>query len=854
MNTDPKPQAIRVRGLLASSAAAALMLAGVQAHAAPATAPQAAALEEVVVTARRTDESLQKVPVAVSVVSAANIERKGSFEPQDLSALATGLSVVASIGDRSNVTYSIRGQNQAFSTLFPAVITYFNEVPVTHLATGNFFDLENIQVLRGPQGVLFGRVTDGGNVMLTPKHPTDQFEGYIQGKVGDYRLSNVDGAINLPIVPDKLLVRAAFEVDHRRGFTTNDFNGQKLDDVASEAYRVGVTFRPVDWLDNYTVLSFQHIHNHGTATVFAGLNAAAVGATAAGVLGIFPGVYGINAAGQVLPFAPGLTPATASNYVVSLQTQLAAQQARGPRHIYSTNPSFDRQDNIYAVNATTIDLTPDIQLKNIVGYTRSKKTGAQNFTGDNSSLVLTCASACLSVAGSGSGMPVFSQEQYSEEIRLAGKSFDHKLTWSLGGYADEQKPGQAFQGDTISVGILHRTNVQYSTTWSKAAFAYAEYDASDFVRGLKFNGGFRYTEDKVKSSTATYIAPIPAPAAQPTLAAVLQFGLGLPAATAAALANGTVNLPIPFGQCVTLATPSLFGPFTCRSYTGKSVARTWTAGASYELESGQLFYLKGSRGYRPGGVNGSSPPDLSPLYSPEFDTSIEAGVKADWNFNGVLARTNLALFHDKYSNIQKGVVLPGPVPLQVVRNVAKATIQGVEFEGTLRPTRNLTFGVNYAYTDAHFKHQDPFDATKNPCDPTALTIIGFCTDNRLAFTPRHQISLDVDYRLPVDESLGQMHVSGRYYYQSSTALSDTSALNPASIEPGYGTLDLNASWTNVYGRPIDVNLFVTNVTDKLYRTGNDNLLQRSSVGALANIYAPPRMFGIGAKYRFGGAS
>jgi len=844
-------RSMRLGSLFATSAA--VMLAGA-AQAAPAGPPQAQALEEVVVTARRTDESLQKVPVAVSVVSPLYNKRRGSFEPQDLPALATGLSVVASIGDRSNVTYSIRGQNQAFSTLFPAVITYFNEVPVTHVATGNFFDLENVQVLRGPQGVLFGRVTDGGNVLLTPKHPTNALEGYIQGKVGDYNLHSADGAINLPIVPDKLLVRVAFEIDSRDGFTKNDFNGQKLDNVASEAYRVGVTFRPTDWLDNYTVVNYQHIHNHGTSTVLSGLNPAAVTATAAGVLGIFPGVYGINANGQVVPFAPGLTPATAANYVANLQAQLAAQQARGTRHVFLTTPSFDRQDNLYAVNTTTIDLSPDIQLKNIVGYVTNKDVEASNFSGDNSALVATCHSACLGIAGTGSSIPFNRQEQLSEEIRLAGKSFDRKLTWSLGGYADHQRPNGQYQNDTVNVAILHRTNVQYSDTWSKAVFAYAEYDASNFVRGLKFNGGFRYTEDKVKSSTATYIAPIVAPAAQPTLAAVLQFGLGMPPATAAALANGTVNLAIPFGQCVTLATPSLFGPFNCRSYTGKSVARTWTAGASYELESGQLFYVKGSRGYRPGGINGSSPPTLSPVYNPEFDTSIEAGVKADWNFDGVLARTNLAVFHDKYSNIQKGVVLPGPVPLQVVRNVAKATIQGVEFEGTLRPTRDLTFGVNYAYTDAHFAHQDPFDVTKNPCDPNAVSIIGFCTDNRLAFTPRHQLSLNVDYRLPVDEALGEMHVGGRYFYQSSTALTDTSALNPASIEPGYGLVDLTASWTGVYGRPIDVNLFVTNVTNKLYRTGNDNLLQRSSLGVLANIYAPPRMFGVAVKYRFGGAS
>lgn len=840
--------------LLFASAAAGLGWAGVvQAAAADAAAPAPAALEEVVVTARRTQESLQNVPVAVSVVSPTAIAAKGQFEPQDLSSLATGLSVVSSIGDRSNVTYSIRGQNQAFGTLFPAVITYFNEVPITHLATGNFYDLENVQVLRGPQGVLFGRVTDGGNVMLTPKHPTNDFEGNAEIRVGDYGLTDFAGALNVPIVADKVLLRGAFEIDRRHGFTRNDFNGQRLDNVASDAFRVGLTLRPTDWLENYTVFSYQRVHNNGTATVLADINPVALTKTVSGVLPLFTGAYGIDSAGRIVPFASGTTLLTPASYLASLQNQLAQQRARGPRDVFDTSPSFDSQKNIYAVNATTVDLGHDLTLKNIVGYTKSRDSEASNFSGDNSGLVATCHSACSVLAGSGSDIPFTTQQQYSEEIRLAGKLLASKLSWSLGGYADEQKPDGAFENDTVNVGILHRTNVQYSKSWSKAAFGYAEYDASDFVPGLKVSGGYRYTKDKVKSSTVTYIAPIAAPGAQAALANILQLGLGLPAPVAGFVSNATVNFPIPFGQCLTVQTASLFGPFTCRAYTESSIARTWNMGASYALPTGQLFYVKYSRGYRPGGVNGSSPPDLLPVYAPEYDKSLEAGIKADWNWNGILARTNIAVFRDRYANIQKGVVLPGPVPLQVVRNVAAATIKGVEFEGTLKPTADLTLGLNYAYTDAGFKHVDTSGA-QDPCNPANLSIVGFCTDNRLAFTPKNQVSVTVDYRLPLDDAVGRISIGGLYHYQSSIALTDTSALNPAAIEPGFSTLDLNATWTNVYGHPIDITVFATNVTDKLYRTGNDDLMQNSSLGVRANIYAPPRMFGIGVKYRFGGAS
>ena len=858
----------RLGALLVTTAASALMAAGAaQAQTARAGGPpQSNAIEEVVVTARRSEERLQGVPVAVSVVSPANIERKGSFEPQDLASLSTGLSVAATIGDRSNVTYSIRGQNKSFGTIFPAVITYFNEVPIANLAGGNFFDLDNVQVLRGPQGVLFGRVTDGGNVMLTPKHPTNRFEGYVTAKVGNYNLHSVEGAVNLPVVDDKVLVRAAFDIERRDGFTKNDFNGQDLDDVHSDAFRVGITLRPVDGFENYTVVNYQHIDNHGTATVLAGINPAALNATTGGVLALFglpafgiPTAYGLNAFGNVVPMQPGLTPLTPASYLASLQSQLAAQQARGARHVFLTTPSFDEQKSLYVVNTTSVDLTPDIQFKNIVGYTKFTDWEASNFTGDNSYLVATCHSACAQIAGSCSGIPFGSQEQLSEEMRLAGKSFDHKLTWSLGAYFDHQKPGEAFQNDTVNVGVLHRTGVQYTDTWSKAVFGYGEYDLSDFLRGLKFNAGYRYTEDKVKSSTVTYIAPIASPLAQ----SVMQTILGLNPQTApiaGLIASQTANFAIPFGQCLTVQSFNIFSlsnpnrSFACQNFEAKFVAHTWQVGASYELPGGQLVYAKASRGYRPGGVNGSAPANVSPQYTPEFDTSVEAGIKADWHVADMPVRTNLAIFHDDYTNIQKQTVLPGPVPLQIVRNTAQATIRGIEFEGTIRPTRGLTLGVNYAYTDASFKRVNTLGTPTDPCNPTGTAVAGFCTSNWLSFTPRNQVNITVDYRLPLDASVGEVSVGALYHYQSRIALTDTSELNPAAIEPAYGTLDLNASWTNVYGRPFDLSFFMTNVTDKLYRTGTDDLTQRSSLGVRANIYAPPRMFGFAIKYRFGSAS
>jgi iron complex outermembrane receptor protein len=840
---------------------AILAAAATQAQAADATAAASTSassttgLQEVVVTARRVNESMQKVPVAVTVISQRSFDLKGTFTPQDLAAEVPGLSVAASTADRDNVIYSIRGQNIAYGTLFPAVITYFSEVPVTQITAGQFFDLANVQVLRGPQGVLFGRVTDGGNVMVYPKRPSNTFGGYAEVKVGDYGLNDYAGALNVPVVQDKLMVRGAFEVDRRDGFTTNLYNGQKLDNIASEGYRIGVTFRPADGLENYFVVAYQHTHDNGTAAEIANVNPTALNSTTAGVFGLFPGVYGINSVGNVVPYQAGLTPLTSASYLANVQAQLARQQQLGPRQVYLTSASFDNRDNLYLVNSTSWDISPDIQLKNIFGYTKVVDHEASNFAGLNGGLVLTCHSSCLSTAGSGSGIPFNAQEQLSEEIRLAGKSLGRKLSWSAGFYTDYQFPGQAFQNDTVNVGVLHRDGVQYNVNRSRAVYGFAEYDASSWVQGLKFNAGVRYTEDTIKTQEATYIAPIAGTNTLAQVTSVLAQELaGTPKAPYAPIvAAATVNFAIPFGQCVSGGALSAFGPFTCNQYTGGSHALTWTAGASYELPSGQLLYVKGSRGYRPGGVNGTAPAGLSPSYAPEYDTSVEIGAKGDWNVGDVRVRTDIALYHDDYVNIQKNVVLPGPVPVSQDANVASATIQGLEFEGTIVPFSGLTVGLNLDFTDAHYNGGDPLAGQAgDPCDPTQSTTVGFCNGNMLGFTPHTQVSVSADYKLPLDEQIGTITLGGRYYYQSKEALTDTSMLAPSAIEPGYGLLDLNATWSNFFGKPIDLAFFMTNATDKVYRTGADDLMQNASLGINANIYAPPRMFGFSLKYHFGG--
>ena len=193
------------------------------------------------------------------------------------------------------------------------------------------------------------------------------------------------------------------------------------------------------------------------------------------------------------------------------------------------------------------------------------------------------------------------------------------------------------------------------------------------------------------------------------------------------------------------------------------------------------------------------------------------------------------------------------MPVSLARNVDDATVQGIELEATLFPVQGLSIGGTFAYTDAKFDQTNSNGVLNGAgsCDPNAAAVAGFCSTNRFNSTPEGQLTLHADYSTPLGGKIGTFNIGAVLYHQSSVALTDTSALNPNSIEAAYSTVDLHAELKDVMGYPADLGFFVTNLTDKLYRVGGNDISQRGSLGVRASIYAPPRMFGFSLKYRFG---
>jgi iron complex outermembrane receptor protein len=212
---------LRTRAWIATLSATASSFALISAAQAQQTSPtgeDANVLTEIVVTAQRRAESLQDVPMSVDVATGEQIERLNIFDAKDVQQLSPGLQLQNNDG-RSN-TATLRGisfnPDQGTS---PAVDLYLNEAPVdAQTAFTAIYDIEQIEVLRGPQGALRGRTSPAGAITFrTRRANLDEFEGYVQGTYSDAAAWNVQGGVSIPIVPGKFAMRVAALTDGNRG-------------------------------------------------------------------------------------------------------------------------------------------------------------------------------------------------------------------------------------------------------------------------------------------------------------------------------------------------------------------------------------------------------------------------------------------------------------------------------------------------------------------------------------------------------------------------------------------------------------------------------------------------------------
>ncbi|MGD0143441.1 MAG: TonB-dependent receptor [Rhizomicrobium sp.] len=791
---------------------------------------QQTGIEEVVVTARRRPEDLEKIPVAVTALSGDTIRTQEIKAATDLQNFAPSLSVTGTLGSRDNDVFSIRGQSQPFGGADPGVQTYFAEVPFNASGPGSYYDMANIQVLNGPQGTLFGRSTTGGAVLFEPQRPTDQFGGYAETQLGDYDLREFDGALNIPVVGDTLMVRAAFDVENRNGFTQDTvITGTGLpyteeqDNVDFQAFRLGVTWRPFSHFENYTVFDFLHDSDNGTGAVLTGISPSTIGNLAAAYTG-----------------APCTVPPTSlicgevEGFQAAMAATLAAQQAAGPRSTTSSIPVFYRRQSWGVTDIATYDVTPHIHLKNIFGYRSDKEQPSFDYDGSYLPLIDVSNPRTWETNG----------VQITDELQLFGETDDNKFNWITGFYHELDRSGgySEIQEDEFGgAGYFppfSTTDVEslFNGGISDAGYGSATYNASDWLPGLSFTAGGRYTWDH-KVATAV--------------------DCSLPA-------EGT-SCPYPL--------PNVF-PYGQPTQTANFRAPTWNLSVQDQVNDDTMVYATYRRGYKSGGFNsGAFNATDFEEFKPEYLTDIELGTKNNWTILGVPGRTNFDVYYGWYQDVQKNdlvdveqqvAFLPPPaVPPYYVSegfsaltfNAARATIKGLEFQSTFIPDDNFQVDVFYSYTDATYSSFTLPQAilvgltgTQTEYNPSNLAGSPF------ADTPKNKFGMTPRFHIPIDPSLGMPYVSATAYWQSKEYFSDLGSqeiaeVGQSPVQKDYAVFNFRIDWDNFLGHPFDASLFVDNAFNRTYAVGADALLNLT--GTSATIYAPPRMWGVELRYRFG---
>ena len=730
-------------GLVAS--ASLIGLAAFPAFAQTAQADEDTGIAEIVVTAQRTAQSLQDVPIAVTAFDAGALQRQQINNPLDIQ--LTLPNVTFTKGNFTGSSFTIRGIGDLCVgvTCDSATAIHAEGMPLfaTRLFEAEFFDLERVEVLRGPQGTLFGRNATGGVVnFVNAKPKMDAIHAAGEIEYGNFDSLRLKGMFNLPIT-DNLAVRVAGTYLKRDGYTENVFNNTRIDDRDLYAIRGSIRWQPTE---NTTVDAMAYYFREDDNRSRIQKQLCQTDPT--GVLGCLPGRRDFGFINANSTFVGTL----ASREFLTTQGG-AGFGALGLGSLYGTDPyNFPGNTNPANVRQVRTDYTPTyfaeeeqymLRIQHDFGSIKAQVTGMYQRNAVDSSVdynlsvfnpavasaglataafpqvgaaIRSGAQFCTSQA-EGSGLGAYGGNRVcsatpqdfdrSVESRRAKtleaiitSEFDGRFNFLLGGiYVDTVMPENSYYvnswGIDYLVGALgggagylgtpfFRNNTPRYTLRSYGIFGEGYFNLTD---NLKITAGLRYNNDekyvRARSTLASFFVP---------------FGQ----------TGNAFNSPAAAGFD---GDPGRAGvqPFSIRDVSFSEVTGRFVL--DWKISEDNLIYASYSRGYKSGGVN----PPLQPIFAvpdtftPEFVDAFEIGSKNSF-LDGKL-RANVTAFYYKY----KGLQLSRITARTSVNDNVDATVYGLEGEFVLAPTRNLLVNLNasYLYTKVA---SDKFLA--NPRDPS----------------------------------------------------------------------------------------------------------------------------------------
>ncbi|MCX7863585.1 MAG: TonB-dependent receptor [Novosphingobium sp.] len=811
----------------------------------------------ITVTARRIEENIQDVSISITVLNEEAIARRNIFNAGDLGAYVPSLSTNANFGPEKS-SFAIRGFIQEGRTS-PSVGVYFADVVAPRANTGtpsgngagvgSFFDLENVQVLKGPQGTLFGRNTTGGAILLVPAKPRDTLGGHIEGSLGNYDMRRISGVLNLPL-SETFLMRAAVDWHKRDGYLRNrsGIGPKALGDTDYIAARLSVVAKLTDTLENYAIFAYSKSDTHGNTPKI--LNAPPCASTPF-VLACFAPGSGFAgfpyAAGSLQPILGPLA-----------GMQIARAQGRGDGFWDIENSLPDPrsvQETWRIINTTTWEASDTLTIKNIVSYAEFTEDIAFSLFGDNFTYPANYFSPLFGVspplftpfphpAGSfplinirtGHSGNYASQYTFTEELQFIGRAAGGRLRWQAGAYFEISKPlgfnsayneiftpcinSDALQcfPNILGFGSIFAANIKNFYN-NKGFYAQASYDLSD---RFTLTGGIRYTIDKMRDTSRNVnFSPVTGFSCQ--------------------------NIAIPR---LASARPTNLNDAACENTIRiKSDKPTWLINLDYKPNDDVLIYAKWARGYRQGSII-SANVGLE-TWNPEKVDTFEIGAKTTLR-GAISGFFNIAAFYNDFRDQQiaaNAVVAPAfrdiIPPSQVIVNAGKSRIWGVEVDASARLFEGFKLDLSYAYLNTKLK------SITLPPVPIFFSQLVPVADvgGTLAQSPRNRVSVTATYTLPLNESIGEISLGATFTHTDANKIHEQRFSPTQWRVRSIQLLNLNVEWNAIMGGPLDLAFFMTNATNQkrvIYPVA-----AYPTTGVELGYLNQPRMWGLRLKWRFG---
>ncbi|TRD10955.1 TonB-dependent receptor [Erythrobacter insulae] len=792
----------------------------------------------IVVTATRRAENIQDVPIAVTAVTGGQLDKQGVVNVQNITQVSPSFSTSSAQIASGSVVLRIRGVGTTSNNIgFESAVGIFVDGAYQSrpgIALSEFVDIERVEVLRGPQGTLFGRNTSAGALNITTKAPDlSDFGGFVNATYGNYNLMNVQGAVNAPLIEDTLALRVTGAYRNRDGYI----------DILNPA---GTKIGESNTIDQFLVRSQLGFESEG------------------GVKVRLIGDYSESSNGCCSPIEL-LAARTETNGVFDL---ISGDPRGGNAHVQPATNPFDQT----AAEAAMDRLTATANRPPLADVNQWGVTGEITIPfGDNADLIYIGSyrdfESSENYDTDFSGLDFFDVDNLdtnittmTHELRLQGEAFGSALQWLIGGYysdeeiesvtdfslgADTDLLYGAFVGGILGpapIQLLTGVNPAGTTAtnrYSQEAESWSifTHNVLEVADGLKFTVGLRYSDEtktggynQLANNNPACLSGLARLNAGAPIPAAVVIGLGCFGFTAPAI--GTATLPLPQQYNATFSDEELI-------YTGK---------VSYEFEAPVTAYASFTHGYKAGGINldvTAAVAGADPTFLSETVDAYEVGIKAQLIDDAVTL--NIAGFHQEFANLQ---ILEFTGAAFQTFNVPEAISSGVEIESVIRPDNNLTFNLGLTYTNARY----PEDCAGSVTFAQVTELCG----NTLTNAPDIVAIAGVNYEREIGSSLlgffnGQVRTESdrRTSTQASDPGSGGTILLPFDVQDSNTKINLRAgigsideTWTfEVWG---------VNITDEITRgvTFNTTLRGNPGYSARSAFVQEPATYGATVRFQF----